>query len=347
MKIALDAMGGDHAPGVVIAGAVAEARERGTQIILVGVEEQVRAALARHGDTNRLPIEIVHASQTVEMAEHTMAVKSKKDSSMTVGVRLVKEGRADGFATAGNSGAAMAAGLFGLGRIPGVERPALCALYPASANPCLLIDTGANADCKPEYLVQFATMGSIYARAAFGITRPTVGIVSNGEEADKGSMLIRDTYPRLQASGLNFIGNVEGKDIGKGLANVVVADGMTGNVIIKLTEGVVSFMAKTLLHEFTGGWRNKLGLVLMLPGALLMLPGFGLLYPTATGLRRRMDWREVGGALLLGVNGVVVIGHGRSDAKAIRHMIRMAVAALEQDLVGTIKTELATQGLPA
>jgi glycerol-3-phosphate acyltransferase PlsX len=343
MKIVVDAMGGDHAPGVVVAGAVAEAREQGTEIILVGIEDQVRAELAKHGDTSKLPIQIVHASQIVEMAEHTMAVKSKKDSSMMVGVRLVKEGRADGFATAGNSGAGMAAGLFGLGRIPGVERPALCALYPASPNPCLLIDTGANADCKPEYLVQFAIMGSIYARALFGIARPSVGIVSNGEEADKGSILIRDTYPLLQASGLNFIGNLEGKDIGKGLANVVVADGMTGNVVVKLTEGVLSFLVKTLAHEFTGGWRNKLGLALMVPGALLMLPGLALLYPAMSGLRKRMDWREVGGALLLGVNGVVVIGHGRSDAKAIQHMIRMAVAGVQQDLVGTIKAELATQ----
>ena len=160
-------------------------------------------------------------------------------------------------------------------------------------------------------------------------------------------MLIRDAYPLLQASGLNFIGNVEGKDIGKGLANVVVADGMTGNVVIKLTEGVISFLVKTLAHEFTGGWRNKLGLVLMLPAAILMLPGLALLYPTLSRLRKRMDWREVGGALLLGVNGVVVIGHGRSDAKAIQHMIRMAVAGVQQDLVGTIKAELGAQHLTA
>jgi glycerol-3-phosphate acyltransferase PlsX len=347
MKIAVDAMGGDHAPSVVVAGAVAEAREQGTEVILVGIEEQVRAELARHGDTSKLPIEIVHASEVVEMAEHTMAVRAKKDSSMMAGVRLVKEGRATAFATAGNSGAGMAAALFGLGRIPGIERPALCALYPASPNPCVLIDTGANADCKPEHLVQFATMGSTYARAWFGIARPSVGIVSNGEEADKGNMLIRETYPLLQASGLNFIGNVEGKDIGKGVANVVVADGLTGNVILKLTEGVISFALKTLAHEFTGGWRNKLGLALMVPGALLMLPGLALLYPTISALRKRMDWREVGGALLLGVNGVVVIGHGRSDTKAIQHMIRMAVACVQKDLVGTIKAELAAQRMAA
>jgi phosphate acyltransferase len=346
MKIVVDAMGGDHAPGVVVAGAVAEARARGTEIILVGIEEQVRAELARH-DAGKLPIEVVHASQVVEMAEHTMAVKSKKDSSMMVGMRLVKEGRADGFASAGNSGAVMAAALFGLGRISGVERPALCANYPAAAKPCLLIDTGANADCKPEYLVQFAVMGTIYARALFGIANPSVGIVSNGEEADKGSMLIRETYPLLQASGLNFVGNVEGKDIGRGMANVVVTDGLTGNVVVKLTEGVVSFLLKTLKHEFTGGWRNKIGLALLIPGAVAMLPGLALLYPTVAGLRKRMDWREVGGALLLGVNGVVVIGHGRSDTKAIQHMIRQTVDGVQQDLVSKIRAELAPQRVVA
>ena len=237
MKIVVDAMGGDQAPAVVVAGAVAEARARGTQIILVGMEDRIRAELAKQGDTSGLPIEIVHASEVVEMAEHTLAVKAKKDSSLAVGMRLVKEGKADAFASAGNSGAVMAAALFGLGRIRGVERPALSSIYPAAPEPCLIIDIGANADCKPEYLVQFAVMGHAYARVMFGLEQPKIGIISNGEEEDKGSMLVRETYPLLKASGLNFVGNVEGKDIGKGLANVVVTDGLTGNVIVKLTEG--------------------------------------------------------------------------------------------------------------
>ncbi len=173
----------------------------------------------------------------------------------------------------------MAAALFGLGRIRGVERPALGSIYPAAPVPCLIVDIGANADCKPEYLVQFAIMGHTYARVMFGIEQPKVGIVSNGEEADKGSMLIRETYPLLQASGLNFVGNVEGKDIGRGQANVVVTDGLTGNVIIKLTEGVVSFLLKFLKRQFTGGLRNKLGLLLMIPGLILALPGLALLWP--------------------------------------------------------------------
>ncbi len=341
MKIVVNAMGGDHAPGVVVAAAVAEARERGTEIILVGIQEVVAAELARLGDTANLPIEVVHASEVVAMEEHTMAVKAKKDSSLMVGMRLVKEGRAQAFASAGNSGAVMAAALFGLGRIRGVERPALGSIYPAAPEPCLIVDIGANADCKPEYLVQFAIMGATYARLMFGIARPKVGIVSNGEEADKGSMLVRETYPLLQASGLNFIGNVEGKDIGRGVANVVVSDGFTGNVIIKLTEGVLSYLLKYVKRQFTGGLRNKLGLLLMIPGLILSLPGVALLWPSVKELRRRTDWREVGGAPLLGVNGVVVIGHGRSDVKAIRYMIRMAEKSVQQNLVQAIQEAIA------
>ena len=307
--------------------------------------DRIRAELAKQGDTSGLPIEIVHASEVVEMAEHTMAVKAKKDSSLAVGMRLVKEGKADAFASAGNSGAVMAAALFGLGRIRGVDRPALSSIYPAAPEPCLIIDIGANADCKPEYLVQFAVMGHAYARVMFGLEQPKIGIISNGEEEDKGSMLVRETYPLLKASGLNFVGNVEGKDIGKGLANVVVTDGLTGNVIVKLTEGVVSFLTKTLKRQLTGGVRNKVALALMIPGLILMIPGLALLYPSVSALRKRVDWREIGGAPLLGVNGVAIIGHGRSDVKAIQSMIRMAEKSVQQNLVGAIRDELAAQGM--
>ena len=309
------------------------------------MEDRIRAELAKQGDTSGLPIEIVHASEVVEMAEHTLAVKAKKDSSLAVGMRLVKEGKADAFASAGNSGAVMAAALFGLGRIRGVERPALSSIYPAAPEPCLIIDIGANADCKPEYLVQFAVMGNAYARVMFGLERPKIGIISNGEEEDKGSMLVRETYPLLKASGLNFVGNIEGKDIGKGLANVVVTDGLTGNVIVKLTEGVVSFLTKTLKRQLTSGVRNKVALALMIPGLILMIPGLALLYPSVSALRKRVDWREIGGAPLLGVNGVAIIGHGRSDVKAIQSMIRMAEKSVQQNLVGAIRDELAAQGM--
>ena len=344
MKIVVDAMGGDHAPEVVIAGAVAEASEGGTEITLVGIEDRIHAELARHERAARLPIEVVHASEVIDMAEHTAAVRTKQDSSILVGMRLVKEGRGDAFASAGNSGGVMAAALFGLGRIPGVARPAIGTVYPVSTAPCLLLDIGANADCRPEYLVQFAIMGNAYARTIFGLENPTVGIVSNGEEADKGSALIRETYPLLETSGLNFVGNVEGKDISRGVANVVVTDGLTGNVITKLTEGVVSFMGKMLKREITGGLRNKIALALMAPALVVALPGLALFYPTIAHLQKRVDWREIGGAPLLGVNGVVVIGHGRSDAKAIRSMIRMAEESVRQNLVAEIRAELEARG---
>lgn len=343
MKIVLDAMGGDHAPGVVIDGAVMAAREfgpSGVEIILVGREPDIRRELSRHA-IGGLPISIVHAGEVIEMEEHTMAVKEKKDSSMVVGVRLVKEGKADAFVTAGNSGGAMAAALFGLGRIRGIDRPALITVYPAAPNPCVLIDMGANTDPKLENLVQNALMGAVYAERVMGIARPRVGLVSNGEEADKGSALVRDAYKVLAASKLNFVGNVEGKDIGRGLADVVVSDGFVGNVIVKLSEGLVSFLVRYLKREFTGGLLNKIALVLMIPGLILMLPGLALLYPTVRRVARRMDYAEYGGALLLGVNGITVIGHGRSNAKAIKNAVRVAVRCVEGGVLDSIKQGLA------
>lgn len=343
MKIAVDAMGGDHAPGVVIDGSVRAARELGVEIVLVGPEETVRRELARHGDTSGLPISVVHASQVVEMHEHTLAVKEKKDSSMVVGVRLVKEGQADAFMTAGNSGAGMAAALFGLGRIRGIDRPAFCTIYPAAPNRCLLLDMGANTDPKPENLAQNALMGSLYAEHVMGIPRPRVGLVSNGEEPDKGSMLVRDAYKLLTASSLNFVGNIEGKDITRDKADVIVTDGFTGNVIVKLSEGLLSFLIKFLKRQFTGGWLNKLALVLMIPGFILLLPGLLLMLPSALALKRKMDWREYGAAPVLGVDGIVLIAHGRSDAKAIFGAIRASKAAVRGQVVKAIREGLAAQ----
>ncbi|MCR4406069.1 MAG: phosphate acyltransferase PlsX [Anaerolineae bacterium] len=340
MKIVLDAMGGDHAPGVVIDGAVMAAREfPGIEIILVGREEVIKRELARY-DTAGLLLSITHASEIVEMEEHTDAVKIKRDSSMRVGMRLVKDGQADAFVSAGNSGGVMAAALFELGRIRGIKRPALATVYPAAPIPVLLLDMGANTDPKPEYLVQFALMGTVYVERMWGLSNPRVGIVSNGEEADKGNILVRDTYPLLQASGLNFIGNVEGKDVTKGLADVVVTDGFTGNVMVKLSEGLVSFLVKYLKAELTAGPLNKVGLLLMVPGALAMLPGLLLLTPTVRRITKRMDYAEYGGAPLLGVDGVVIIGHGRSNARAIKNAVRVAKEAVETGMVSAIKDGL-------
>ena len=342
MRIIVDAMGGDHAPEAVVDGAVRAARAYGVDITLVGRQADVERELAKH-NTQGLKLDIVQASEVVEMEEHTLAVKEKKDSSLVVGMRLLRQGQGDAFASAGNSGAVMAAALFNLGRIKGIDRPALGSIYPAAPNKCILLDIGANTDCKPEFLLQFAIMGAAYAERIFGVANPRVGLVSNGEEADKGSMLVRDTYKLMQEASqgdkplLRFVGNVEGKDLARGLADVVVTDGFTGNVMVKLTEGLVAFIFGLLKDEFTGGWLNKLALLLLLPGLILMLPGLLLLLPTIRRLAKRVSWREIGGAPLLGVDGVVIIGHGRSDARAIQSMIRQAKIAAEQGLVQRIK----------
>ncbi|MFN8596973.1 MAG: phosphate acyltransferase PlsX [Anaerolineae bacterium] len=340
MKIVVDAMGGDHAPSVVVDGAVQAARDFGVEIILVGREADLQRELARHS-ISALSISIANATEVIEMHEHTMAVKEKKDNSLSVGMRLIKEGKADAFMSAGNSGAVMAAALFGVGRIRGIDRPALCTRYPASLKPTILLDLGANTDPKPQNLVQNALMGSLYAERVLGISKPRIAIVSNGEEADKGSMLVRDTYKLLKDSTLNFIGNVEGKDIPKGVTDVVVTDGFTGNVIVKLTEGIVSFLTKFLKRELTAGPLSKIGLALLIPGALLMLPGLLLLTPNFLHLRKQIDYREYGAAPLLGVDGVVLIAHGRSDARAIWGAIRSTKQAVDGDIVNAIKAGLA------
>jgi glycerol-3-phosphate acyltransferase PlsX len=346
MKIVVDAMGGDHAPAVVVEGAVMAAREFGVEIVLVGREEDVKRELARH-NTAGLALSIVHASEVVEMDDHVNAVRAKRDNSMSVGLRLIKEGKADAFVSAGNSGAVMAAALLGVGRIRGIDRPALASIFPASKTPAILIDLGANTDPTPQNLAQFAMLGSIYAERVLGITQPRVAIVSNAEEIEKGNDLVKAATPLLQASGLNFVGSVEGKDIPKGVTDVIVTDGFTGNVILKLTEGLVSFLAKTMKETLTGGILNKIGLVLMIPGLILMLPGMLFLLPAVQRLRKRMDYRELGAAPLLGVDGVVLIAHGRSDAKAIRGAIRSTIRAAEGQIVETVKNQLSqTQPLP-
>jgi glycerol-3-phosphate acyltransferase PlsX len=341
MKIVVDAMGGDYAPGVVVEGAVLAARELKVEIILVGREDEIKRELARH-KTEGLALSIVHASEVVEMNDHVNAVRAKRDNSMSVGLRLLKQGQADAFMSAGNSGAVMAAALFGIGRIRGIERPALCTVFPASQDSTVIIDLGANTDPEPSNLVQFAMMASVYAERVLGVQRPRVGIVSNGEEDEKGSQLVRQSFPLLRNSSLNFVGSVEGKDIPKGKVDVVVTDGFTGNVILKLSEGLLSFLVKYLSSTLTGGLLNRIGLVLMIPGFILMLPGLVFMLPALQRLRRKMDYREYGAAPLLGVDGVVLIGHGRSDAKAIRGAIRSAKRAVDGKIVETIKNGLAT-----
>jgi glycerol-3-phosphate acyltransferase PlsX len=326
MKIVLDAMGGDYAPPVAVEGGVWAAREYGVEVILVGREEDVRRELAKH-DTSDLSLPVVHASQVIEMEEHpATAVKAKKDSSMVVGMDLVKRGEAEAFVTMGNSGGALAAALFGLGRIRGIKRPALSTVYPTTPGLCFLLDVGANTDCKPEYLLQFAHMGVAYAERVLGIANPRVGIVSNGEEEGKGSILVQEAYQLLKKSGLNFIGNVEGKDIPAGMADVVVTDGFTGNVIAKLSEGLAASLLSVIKEEIK---KNPLATV----GALLSKPAFNK-------VGKRLDYAEFGGAPLLGVDGVVIVGHGRSNAKAVKNAVRVAKRAVEGEMLAAIKEGL-------
>jgi glycerol-3-phosphate acyltransferase PlsX len=311
--VALDAMGGDHAPAEIVAGAVQAARELSASVILTGPEQQVRAELAKH-QTAGLDIAVEDAPEVVAMDEHPSDSLKKKHSSMAVAVRLAKEGRAAAAISAGNSGAMMAAALFGLGRVRGIDRPALGIPFPSRSGTCLLLDVGANADCRPQHLVQFALMGSAYAGQVYGVARPRVGLLSIGEEEGKGNQLVKDTTPLLKEAaglaGLNFIGNVEGKDLPAGVADVVVCDGFTGNVVLKLSEGLARMIRDMISEAAHSGPRAAVG------GLLLR--------PALTQQFARIDWRETGGSLLMGLKGVALIGHGRSDARAIRSAIRTA-----------------------
>lgn len=329
MKIALDAMGGDHAPAAIVHGAVWAARDFGITVQLVGQPDIIKTELAKH-DTRGLNLPIVPASQVIEMDESPVAaVKSKPDSSMAVALRLVKTGDSDAFVTAGNSGGALAAALFGLGRIKGIKRPALGTIFPTDSKYgfCFLLDVGANSDVRFEHLHQFALMGHHYARHVLDIPSPRVGLLSIGEEEEKGSMLTQRVTPLLRDSKIiNFVGNVEGKDIPTGIADVVVTDGFTGNVYIKGAEGVAWIIQKFLEREIKARPTALLG-ALLARGAI-------------KAFRTRLDYREFGGGPLLGVNGVVIVAHGRSDPYALRHAIRVAKQAAEHKLVQAIATGL-------
>jgi glycerol-3-phosphate acyltransferase PlsX len=331
MRIALDAMGGDNAPQVTVEGATWAASEYGVEVVLAGQKEVLEAELEKH-DVSGLKLPIVHASEVIGMEdEPAIAAKAKQDSSMVVGMNLLKGGEADGFFSAGNSGGVMAAALFRLGRVPGIKRPALTALYPTGKGFCVVLDIGANTDCKPEWLLQFGVMGSAYAQTALGIKEPRVGIVSNGEEEGKGSVLVKEAYGLLKESRLNFIGNVEGKDIPAGLADVVVTDGLTGNVIIKLSEGVTKFLTAVIQGEIKSGAVTAVG-------GMLARPAF-------QRAKKILDYAETGGAPLLGVNGVVLVGHGRSNAKAIKNGIGAALRAADGGMLAAITERLAEMDL--
>jgi glycerol-3-phosphate acyltransferase PlsX len=308
--VAVDAMGGDHAPGAVVQGAIAAARQ-GQPSILVGPEDRVRHELQRLRAGSGLPIAVRHASETVGMEEHPgQAMRRKRGNSIRVALELVKSGEASGMVSAGNSGAIMAGAIFVLGRLPSVERPAILSMLPALRGTPILLDAGANIDCRPVHLVQFALMAEVYARRVGGVARPGVAVLSNGEEESKGTELTRATAAALRRSGLHFIGYCEGRDLLTGEIDVVVTDGFTGNVALKTMEGTARVVTLLTREALRTNAATKIG---------------GLLAKRALAdLRRRLDWREVGGAPLVGVRGVAVIGHGNSDALAIENAILRA-----------------------
>lgn len=317
-------MGSDSRPVNDVAGAVDAAREFGITVVLVGPEAQMRSELAKH-KTDGLLIEIVNASQVVDMQEHPAnAIKEKKDSSINVGMRLLKTKAVDGFASAGNTGAVMAGALLTLGRVSGIKRPGLAAALPHDGPPLLVIDVGANTDCKPEYLEQFAQMGSLYSEKVLGVARPRVALLANGEEETKGDQLVQETHAILkEVQTINFIGNIEPKDMLRHQADVVVCDGFVGNIMLKTAEGVAGTMKDIISQEIK---RSPLTTV----GGLMAKPAFNR-------VSKRLDPAEVGGAPLLGVDGVVIIGHGRSNPKAIKNMIRATMRAVERDVLGAIR----------
>lgn len=330
ITIAVDGMGGDFAPKEIVKGVAESARANlGLSFIITGPKEVIEAELLAYPET--LNVEIVDAPEVIEMAEEpSRAVRSKTESSLVVAARLVKEGRADAFISAGNTGAAMAAALLICGRTEGIKRPAIGVILPHRTGKYVLVDAGANADCKPEYLAQFAVMGSVYAEQVLGIKEPRVGLLNIGEEPEKGSSFTKEAYKLLKQAPVNFAGNVEGREAFEGAVDVVVTDGFTGNVMLKVVEGVGILLFEELKDGFMSTLASKAGAILT--------------KPVLAELKRKHDAEETGGAMLLGINGVAIIGHGRSSSKAIVNAIRVAAASVEHDVVGLIAQGVKNDG---
>jgi len=321
--IALDGMGGDNAPIDAVGGAILASREFGIDIALVGEPQLLHAELERQGAAAQA-IQIVSASEVIGMDEApAQAVRQKKDASINVAMQLVKKGVASGVVSAGNTGAVMTSALLNLGRVPGIERPALGTLAPYTEAGILVLDVGANADCKPNYLVQFAQMGSVYAQKVQGIPHPRIGLLNIGEEDTKGNELAQEVFRLLTKSGLNFVGNVEPDRISMNVADVIVTDGFTGNMAVKATEGAAEFIFRQLRDVILSRTQYKLAAAILRPALLKM--------------RQRMDYGEYGGAPLLGVNGVVIITHGRADENAIKNSIRRAGETASSGLLETLR----------
>lgn len=324
-KIAIDAMGGDHAPAAVVEGALLAARDNGVEVLLVGQKAVVEQALNRHPGPARL--EIIDATQIVLMHESPSVALRKKDSSIKVGFELMKRGQADAFVSAGNSGAMMAIGMFVVGTLPQVARPAILIVVPSRGKGTVIVDAGANVDCKPHQLVQFGFMGSIYAECILQIATPRVGVLSNGEEEGKGNDLTRAVSEQLSTAPLNFIGYVEGRDIFNGKVDVVVCDGFTGNIALKTMEGVASFAGEVLKEAFQKNLSSRVGYLFS--------------RSSLTEASRRLDYAEYGGAPLIGLDGVAIIAHGGSSPLAIKNAIRAAGEAVNQEMNRHIADALA------
>ena len=321
-RIAVDAMGGDYAPAEIVKGAVLASQELATEIVLVGKPQLLSHELEKYKEHGKLPI--VPASEVIGNNESpAQAVKSKKDASINVAVSLVKQGKADGIVSAGNTGALMAAALFKLGRQPGVERPAIATEFPLPGGKVLLLDMGANVDCKPQHLQQFAVMGSLYAKHVLHIENPRVGLLNIGEEKEKGNELTREAWNLIKQTPVNFIGNVESKEILQGRADVIVCDGFVGNLILQFAESLVSSVFQLLKTELSKGVMNKIGLAFLLPALFK--------------LRSKITYDDYGGAPLLGVNGVVFKAHGRAKAKAIKNAIRETAEAVKGNMAAKIE----------
>src|SRR5512147_1864044 len=330
-KIVVDAMGSDNYPTPDVEGAVAAAREYGVEVILVGDAAKIQPVLDSIGGVN-LPVRVVHAPEVLTMHDTgedlVMKARHKEaQNSMAVGLDLVKSGQADAFITAGNTGAVMVTSLFRLGRIRGVDRPALAGPFPTATGICTVLDIGINPDCKPENLMQFGIMGSVYAEKVRGIPNPRIGLISNGEEAGKGSELVKEAFPLLQNAKLNFVGNVEGKEIFGGNVDVAVTDGFTGNVFLKSTEAVAKLLIEKIRAAIKGG-------------GPLTLVGGALIRPAMGQVRKLLDPAEEGAAPLLGINGLVFIGHGRSDAHAMKSAVRVAKNAVEAKVLDAMKSAI-------
>lgn len=328
VTIALDAMGGDHFPKPEVDGAIRAARTHGVRVILVGDESVIRAELKQHDGWRELPIEIVHASERITMEDSAAkAARSRRDSSMHVACRLVSSGQANAFVSAGNTGACMAISKMVMGKIPGVDRPALTGVFPTlPGGIAVLVDVGANVDCSADMLAQFAVMGEIYSRMVLKIARPRVGLLSIGEEEHKGNELTRAATPLLKMLPINFIGNVEGRDLYTGIADVIVCDGFIGNVALKVSEGLVETIRSMLRESLEATLTSRLG--------------YALSKAAYRDFKKRVDYSEIGGAPLLGVKGATVVCHGRSDAHAIKNAIRVGKEFAAGNISRQIEREL-------